>query len=191
MSTEISFRKQLHQATTAEHVAVERLFNFNEGLNAATLELFYTTMLMARLACKPALAQMDVNTYNDILIAALQKDLKQLNPSKPNSTTSNYTFNSPNNFSSQLGVFYVFAGSSAGAKILLGLAKKQDIQFPFYYLKALVDSSKTQMTTLKQLLHNTQFHNDEVIASAKNTFKLIQDIGTYERERQHTKLQNT
>lgn len=192
MSIENTFRKQLHQATKAEHVAVEDLFSFNQGINATNLALFYNTMLSARLACKTILDHLDITTYNDVLISALQKDLNTIEGVNHSAEKQHLIkLNVPETFSYQLGVFYVFAGSSAGAKILLGMAKKQNIQFPFYYLKALVDSSKAQMATLKQLLEKAQFHKDEVITSAKNTFKLIQDIGIYEREQKHTKLQNT
>ncbi len=189
---EIPFRKQLHQATQAEHNAVEAIFNFNEGLQHANLEVFYCTMLSARHRCKPLLDELQIDTFNAVLIAALEKDLKHLKSTFIyNEDAPSLTMKYANNFSNQLGIFYVFAGSSAGAKILLNMAQQHALKHPFYYLNALVKSSKAQMTTLKTLLNVSSFNTDDVISSAKNTFKLIQNIGTYELQQRHTKIQNT
>ncbi|GAA3634062.1 hypothetical protein [Flavivirga jejuensis] len=190
---ENTFRKKLYTSTKELHNALEHIFKFNDGINEEKLDLFYNTMLIARYYCKPLLenlATCHVNTYNEHLINALKKDLKLIDYSITNEVEKYRYCNFKSiNFSTQLGAYYVFAGSAAGAKVLLASAKKQTIIKPFYYFTALANSSQEQMNSLKELLSKREFIESEVIESAQNTFNLIYQIATNELQKRNTKLQ--
>ena len=87
--------------------------------------------------------------------------------------------NDPTNFNEQLGIFYVMAGSSAGAKILLNHAKVQNINAPFYYLNHLVATSKSQMTQLHDLITTQSYQEEKVLHAATAAFDLIYKIASY------------
>ncbi len=191
---ENTFRKRLYTSTKELHNAVEDIFKFSDGITEENLALFYNTMLVSRYYCRSLLDHLiphNINTFNEDLIAALKRDLKltRYNISRELEKYRNCNFTNAN-FSTQLGVYYVFAGSSAGAKILLASAKKQAVVKPFHYVTALVDSSKNQMDSLEELLSKKEFIESEVIAAAQNTFHLIYQIATHELQRRNTKLQS-
>lgn len=185
------FRKKLRSATTHHHTAVEAIFGFDKGISAESLDLFHTTMLSARTICETALRKLEINTYNATLIKALKKDLDLPENYTPNINPYKTSEIEISNLSTQLGVFYVFAGSSAGAKILLNTAQKEAINYPLYYFNALVNSSSNQMRDLKLMLSQEGLIEDNIISAAQYTFQLIHDIGTHELKRRNTKLQNT
>lgn len=186
-------RKNLYQATLEQHIAVEGIFNFENGLSENNLTLFHITLYRTRKICQPILNQLEINhkipTYNKELIQELEKDLVRTNIKLNSTPVSNQLSNLPSeNISVQAGVFYVFAGSSMGAKSLLSMAKKQSLILPLHYLNSLVDRAKHQMTTLNQLLTNEHLEELLLIESAQLTFNLIHNIASNELQKRNTEF---
>ena len=180
------FQKKLYAFTKSKHTAVERVFNFKEGINPHNSSLFHSTMLAARTYCAPHLENLEsvfgIQTYNQLLLQELSKDYSKKNKAHfldNTLTTVMSNLNDPTNFNEQLGIFYVMAGSSAGAKILLNHAKVQNINAPFYYLNHLVATSKSQMTQLHDLITTQSYQEEKVLHAATAAFDLIYKIASY------------
>ncbi|MBS9461431.1 hypothetical protein KIM67_03345 [Flagellimonas sp. 389] len=186
-----SFRNKLYLDTKPQHEAVEEVFNFKNEVNTKNLHLFLCTMLVARVYCQPLLGNLETNfgidTYNTALIRALQEDLgaNDLDLDAEMQKLQGNLFVATD-ISSQIGAFYVFAGSSSGAKVILSLARKQGIQSPLYYFTELVGHSKNQMNTLKKIITQGKFVDDQVIESAQHTFDLIYKIASNELRKRTT-----
>lgn len=189
------FQKKLYAFTKPKHIAVESIFNFREGINTRNISLFHGTMLAARSRCAAHLENLDsdlsVQTHNRVLIQKLsedssEKDALHFLDNGPDHVLRN--LNNPKNFSEQLGVFYVMAGSSAGAKILLNQVKVQNMKAPFGYLNHLTQTSQSQMIQLNVLLNNHAYEEEKVMGSAWAVFDLIYKIASYELKEATSKL---
>jgi len=189
----LPFQNKLYAHTKAKHKAVESIFNFKDGIQSHNINLFHKTMLAARKYCYSHLKSLEdnlnVQTFNDQLIQELKKDAFKDEGSVFLSPEPNLGhLSEPKNFNEQLGVFYVMAGSSAGAKILLTQVKKQNINAPFHYLTYLVNTSKLQMMLLNSLMTNQVYEQAKVLDSALAAFDLIYKIASYESKETTSQL---
>lgn len=188
------FHKKLYSATQRQHIAVEQVFNFSTKLNAENVHLFLHTMYETRCHYKAILESLEercgVATYHNNLLEALRKDLEGSDfhqPKEFNTSQINVNVNDWDS-SKALGVFYVLAGSSAGAKVILSMIKKFSIDSPLNYFNAMSASSKDQMATFHELLAKLNFVDDNVIKAAQETFDFIQNTASNGLRQRDTKI---
>jgi heme oxygenase len=190
---ENSFRKKLYTATKKQHLLVEEVFDLRKKLNNSNLKLFYSALLIARSCCNEYLKDLEdnclISTHNSVLTGALKQDVF-LSEIDLNLAISRYRqeYFPLSDTSTQLGIFYVFAGSSAGAKVLLSMIKKEGIKISTEYFKTLVSHSAEQMNVLNELFLSQTFDEEQVIVSAQNTFKLIYNIASDGLRTRNTKV---
>ena len=178
-----TFHKQLYEATQTQHIAVEHVFNFKSGIHTENLHLFLHTMLATRFHYQSILAGLEkrfgLDTHNSYFLELLRKDLgvfesnvaKEINVKELNESANI-------DISKALGIFYVLAGSSAGAKVILSMVKKSSIDCPLQYFNAMSTSSKNQMAIFHELLDKCDYIDHQVIESAQQTFDFIQNIAS-------------
>jgi len=173
-TTKISLRKLLYEATRIEHKSVENVFNFREeSLN--NLQLFYTSILKTRTHYRLMLSELElrlqIKTYNENLIRALEEDSKI---NSHNLDTVSYSFD----LDKAIGVFYVFAGSSLGAAEILKIVNREKPGQPAQYLNFLTQVADHQMITLKKLLEIKMLDSNQLIESAIEAFNTIKFYAT-------------
>ena len=173
-------RKSLFSSTKEKHKLVEEVFGLHNELNEEKLLHLYKSLLVTRITFSSHLEYLEntlgIKTYNRSLIQELRKD------------TGGQTFQKPvvNNglevadLSVQTGIFYVFSGSSMGAKVILKRSEEMALRTSVNYFRKLVETSDSQMSTLKELLSRNDIVADKVIYSALQTFDLIHRIASSE-----------
>lgn len=166
-------RKNLYFSTKEKHRSVEDVFDLGKGLDERKLIHMYRSLLVSRSAFSIHLENLEkalgIKTYNRSLIQALQKDIDWETPEIP----VNPDQLDAANLSVQTGIFYVFSGSSMGAKVILKRGQELSLRTPFNYFNKLVKTSGSQMSTLKKLLNRSDIVPDKVIYSANQTFDFI------------------
>lgn len=182
------FRKHLYQSTKEKHNEIEVIFDLQSQVDEKKLAVLYTALLEARLHYKELLLQLDrhaqIETANLQLVDCLRADLGY--PHEDFSVKQNAKFC----LSESVGIFYVLAGSSMGAKVLLKMAQDELPDAPHHYLHTLSENSTSQMTTLKKLLKKGNLQPDQVITAALETFDFIHGSATSELRRRTQELES-
>ena len=143
-------------------------------------------MLKTRILYHPILnvleKEFDIQTFNELLIHSLEKDLSEESEFTSTTVTS---FNE----STAIGTFYVLAGSSNGGKQILKMAQKAIPYNTFYYLSVLNDTAEEQMKALTNLLSVPNIDPEKMIQAAKETFDFIHQTA-HELRRRNKKFQS-
>ncbi|WP_334058639.1 hypothetical protein [Polaribacter sp. P097] len=188
MKTEL--RKKLYEETKEKHGKVENAFNFSEGISNSKLEVFYKSILNSRIKYQKLFQELEkqllLKTFNSSLISSLQKDLKDfdtdIETAKPNKELNSNSF--------AIGVFYVFAGSAMGARLLRKMALEHNPPIHSHYITELINTSKSQMKSLGCLLSNDNLIEKEVIEGANEAFSTINKYANLEYKRKHKSIES-
>jgi len=179
-----SLRKQLYQATKTGHTSVEGFFNFREKVTYEKLLLFYESLMKTRFHYQLVLEKLEqevgVDTCNTSLLKSLKADIGGF-ILKPKASPQF-------NLNAAIGIFYVLAGSSIGAKYILNVVRATWPDRDFHYLQKLQETSVDQLSVLEKLLAFPDLDTQKVIISASKTFDFIYQTA-HELQRKTTILE--
>lgn len=180
-------RTKLYEATKENHIAVEKSFNFSDGISHLKLKIFHQSLLRARTQFQKCFHHLEniysiKTTFNDALINSLKLDI----------TTSNIKIETSNfkNTSYAVGVFYVFAGSAMGARVLRNMALEHTPPIHSNYIAKLIETSGAQMKILETLLAKDNLDESELIAGANEAFATLTKYANNEYNRQHRSIES-
>jgi heme oxygenase len=178
-------RKKLYESTKNNHLAVENSFNFSEGISISKLETFHQSILRSRLKYQKSLHHLEEtfnikSTYNDDLISSLKSDLKSNNDIIDQLEVKNT--------SHAIGVFYVFAGSAMGARVIRKMALEHDPPIQSHYITKLIETANSQMKILGLLLDDNEINEIDLINGANETFSTLTKYANIEYKKKHKSI---
>lgn len=178
-------REKLYESTKPKHEAVELAMDFKNGLTIGKLRLFLRSILYCRRSYQDGLLALEqafsVNTLNNhVFLPALEEDAVRYNLEIDIPTPMPV-----NNQSFAIGVFYVFAGSAMGARVISKMAAEHNPPLQSAYLSALVKHSKQQLHELGHLLSLSELDETALINGANETFETLLTCKLGEPERKH------
>ncbi len=114
-----------------------------------------------------------MSTHNLSLLEALEDDLAPVLKGKDWSTNSiSMGFTAPQEDLSRLtGIHYVFAGSSAGAAVLLKMIKVSKMELPKTYIQKLTQVSGELMAEIDVALNEESLNTSTLIHGALEAFE--------------------
>jgi heme oxygenase len=170
-------REQVYLATKEAHEKVENQFGFAQGLKESAYYHFLLTMYRARKNYQPSFDALErlsgMSTFNSSLLQALEDDLAPVLKGMDWSTNgTNMDFTAPQEDLSRLtGIHYVFAGSSAGAAVLLKMIKVSKMELPKAYIQKLTRVSGELMAEIDVAMNEDSLNKSTLINGALEAFE--------------------
>ncbi len=190
-------REHVYRATREAHEKVEGQFGFAQGLKAPAYFHFLLTMYRTRLVYQPSFDALErlsgLSTCNFELLGALKEDLRPFYTDlSPGTIRGLSGFMAPTTDLSRLtGIHYVFAGSAAGARIVLKMIKVSKMDLPNAYIQRLDRLSGGLMAELENAMKEETLNPSIVIEGASEAFEWFYQISLDAEIQRNTVFEGT
>ena len=151
------------------------------------VKVFHQSLLKARIQFQNCFNHLEKTynietTFNSVLINSLKLDVNSSNKTIEPSEFKNTSY--------AIGVFYVFAGSAMGARVLRNMALEHTPPIHSHYITKLIETSGSQMKILGTLLETNSIDESELITGAKEAFSTL-TLYANEHKRQYRSIEST